>query len=129
MPERCSSAASPAGTWPPRSCGRSANTCLARPLPHIRTVTETLIDTGRRPEDVAALPLDCLTSGADGALMLAYDKRVRNARAERPGWERKPGPKDPSRNNQVQRTEKLLCLPVDREFSSGGREKYFRSGS
>lgn len=70
--------------------------------PHIRTATEILIDTGCRPEDIAALPLDCLTSGADGAPVLVYDDRVRNTRAERPGWERKPGPKDPSRNNQVQ---------------------------
>jgi hypothetical protein len=56
--------------------------------PHIRTATEILIDTGCRPEDVAALPLDCLTSGADGPPVLVYDDRVRNARAERPGWER-----------------------------------------
>jgi hypothetical protein len=41
--------------------------------PHIRTATEILIDTGRRPEDVVALPLDCLTSGADGAPVLVYD--------------------------------------------------------
>jgi hypothetical protein len=51
--------------------------------PHIRTATEILIDTGCRPEDVAALPLDCLTSGADGAPVLVYDDRVRNARAEK----------------------------------------------
>jgi hypothetical protein len=84
-------------------------TCEHRPAPaapHIRTATEILIDTGWRLEDGAALPLDCLTSGADGTPVLVYDDRVRNARAERPGWERKPGPKDPSRNNQAQRQRK-----------------------
>jgi integrase len=41
--------------------------------PHIRTATEILIDTGRRPEDVLALPLDCLAADADGAPVLIYD--------------------------------------------------------
>jgi integrase len=41
--------------------------------PHIRTATEILIDTGRRPEDVLALPLDCLAAGADGSAVLIYD--------------------------------------------------------
>ena len=45
---------------------------------HIRTATEILIDTGRRPEDVVALPLDCLTSGADGAPVLVYDNHKAN---------------------------------------------------
>jgi integrase len=46
--------------------------------PHIRTATEILIDTGRRPEDVAALPLDCLAAGADGSLVLVYDNHKAN---------------------------------------------------
>jgi hypothetical protein len=47
--------------------------------PHICTATEILIDTDCQPEDVAALPLDCLTSGADGAPVLVYNNGVRNA--------------------------------------------------
>jgi integrase len=46
--------------------------------PHIRTATEILIDTGRRPEDVVALPLDCLASNADGAPVLVYDNHKAN---------------------------------------------------
>src|SRR5487761_1232584 len=41
--------------------------------PHIRTAIEILIDTGRRPEDVVALPLDCLASDPGGAPVLVYD--------------------------------------------------------
>jgi hypothetical protein len=40
---------------------------------HIRTAIEILIDTGRRPEDVVALPLDCLAAGQDGSPVLVYD--------------------------------------------------------
>ena len=46
--------------------------------PHIRTATEILIDTGRRPEDVVALPLDCLASSTDGAPVLVYDNHKAN---------------------------------------------------
>ena len=46
--------------------------------PHIRTATEILIDTGRRPEDVVALPLDCLASDTDGAPVLVYDNHKAN---------------------------------------------------
>jgi integrase len=45
---------------------------------HIRTATEILIDTGRRPEDVVTLPLDCLAAGADGAPVLVYDNLKAN---------------------------------------------------
>ena len=41
--------------------------------PQIRTAIEILIDTGRRPEDIVALPLDCLTYDADGSPVLIYD--------------------------------------------------------
>jgi integrase len=41
--------------------------------PHIRTAIEVLIDTGRRPEDVVALPLDCLAREANGSPVLVYD--------------------------------------------------------
>ena len=46
--------------------------------PHTRTATEILIDTGRRPEDVVALPLDCLASDTDGAAVLVYDNHKAN---------------------------------------------------
>ena len=44
----------------------------------VRTAVEILIDTGRRPEDVCALPLDCLTKDADGAPVLVYDNHKAN---------------------------------------------------
>ena len=46
--------------------------------PHIHTAIEILIDTGRRPEDVVALPLDCLASDADGSPVLVYDNHKAN---------------------------------------------------
>ena len=41
--------------------------------PEIRTATELAIDTGRRPEEIAALDWDCLARDADGAPVLVYD--------------------------------------------------------
>ena len=41
--------------------------------PQIRTAIEILIDTGRRPDDVVELPLDCLASEPGGAPVLVYD--------------------------------------------------------
>jgi integrase len=46
--------------------------------PHIHTAIEILIDTGRRPEDVLALPLDCLASDPGGAPVLVYDNHKAN---------------------------------------------------
>jgi integrase len=48
------------------------------PAPHIRTAIEILIDTGRRPEDVVALPLDCLAVSQDGSAVLVYDNHKAN---------------------------------------------------
>lgn len=45
----------------------------------VRTATQLGIDTGRRPEDILGLPLDCLTRDADGGHVLVYD----NAKADR----------------------------------------------
>jgi integrase len=39
----------------------------------IRVATELAIDTGRRPEEIAALDWDCLARDADGAPVLVYD--------------------------------------------------------
>jgi len=44
-----------------------------------RTAIQIAIDTGRRPEDILALPLDCLARDADGGAVLIYD----NAKAGR----------------------------------------------
>ncbi|MGH3245956.1 MAG: tyrosine-type recombinase/integrase [Trebonia sp.] len=38
-----------------------------------RTAVQIAIDTGRRPEDIVSLPLDCLARDADGAPVLVYD--------------------------------------------------------
>ncbi|MGH3288994.1 MAG: tyrosine-type recombinase/integrase [Streptosporangiaceae bacterium] len=47
----------------------------------VRTAVQIAIDTGRRPEDILGLPLDCLHRDRDGAPVLIYD----NAKADRPG--------------------------------------------
>ena len=49
--------------------------------PQIRTALELLIDTGRRPEEIIALPLDCLAQDSDGSPVLVYDDLKNN----RPG--------------------------------------------
>ncbi|MGV9879215.1 tyrosine-type recombinase/integrase [Streptomyces sp. NPDC003006] len=41
--------------------------------PEIRTAVELLIDTGRRPNEVNTLPLDCLDRDSDGKPVLVYD--------------------------------------------------------
>ena len=46
-----------------------------------RTAITIAIDTGRRPEDILGLPLDCLDRDRDGAPVLVYD----NAKADRLG--------------------------------------------
>jgi integrase len=46
-----------------------------------RTAITIAIDTGRRPEDILGLPLDCLDRDRDGSPVLVYD----NAKADRLG--------------------------------------------
>ncbi len=38
-----------------------------------RTAIQIAIDTGRRPVDILALPLDCLARDADSGAVLVYD--------------------------------------------------------
>jgi len=45
----------------------------------VRVAAQIGIDTGRRPEDILRLPLDCLTRDSDGGPVLVYD----NAKADR----------------------------------------------
>jgi integrase len=47
----------------------------------VRTAIAIAVDTGRRPEDILGLPLDCLDRDQDGAPVLVYD----NAKADRLG--------------------------------------------
>jgi integrase len=47
----------------------------------VKAATQIAIDTGRRPEDILDLPLDCLARDKDGAAVLVYD----NAKAHRLG--------------------------------------------
>lgn len=39
----------------------------------VRVGTELLMDTGRRPEEIRDLPLDCVGQDPDGSLVLVYD--------------------------------------------------------
>ncbi|HEY2551601.1 MAG TPA: tyrosine-type recombinase/integrase [Streptosporangiaceae bacterium] len=50
--------------------------------PEMRTATELAIDTGRRPEEVAALAFGCLARDDDGAPALVYDNH-KAGRAQR----------------------------------------------
>jgi integrase len=45
----------------------------------VKTATQLGIDTGRRPEDILGLPLDCLDHDTDGGAVLVYD----NIKADR----------------------------------------------
>jgi len=45
----------------------------------VRVAAQLGIDTGRRPEEILALPLDCLSRDKDGGAVLVYD----NAKADR----------------------------------------------
>jgi len=47
----------------------------------VRAATQIGIDTGRRPEDILGLPLDCLARDKDGGAVLVYD----NVKADRLG--------------------------------------------
>ena len=47
----------------------------------VRVATQIGIDTGRRPEDILGLPLDCLARDKDGGAVLVYD----NVKADRLG--------------------------------------------
>ena len=49
--------------------------------PEVRVAAQLGIDTGRRPEDILGLPLDCLARDSDGGTVLVYD----NAKADRLG--------------------------------------------
>jgi integrase len=49
----------------------------------VRVATELLIDSGRRPEEVCSLPLDCLARHSDGAPVLVYENRKANRRSRR----------------------------------------------
>jgi integrase len=49
--------------------------------PEVKVAIQIAIDTGRRPEDILDLPLDCLRRDKDGAAVLVYD----NTKADRLG--------------------------------------------
>jgi integrase len=68
----------PGRDLPPEVMRQICEHLPALAAPHLRTATEILIDTGRRPEDVTALPLDCLASGAGGSPVLVYDNHKAN---------------------------------------------------
>ena len=53
------------------------------PPGEIRTGVEIVIDTGRRPAEVASLPLDCLTRDADGRPVLIYGNLKAHRQARR----------------------------------------------
>jgi integrase len=40
-----------------------------------RTAVQIAVDTGRRPEEIVSLPLDCLARDRDGKAVLVYDNR------------------------------------------------------
>ncbi|HEY6791153.1 MAG TPA: tyrosine-type recombinase/integrase [Trebonia sp.] len=94
---------------------------------HIRTASEILIDTGRRPEDVVALPLDCLSADAGGSPVLVYD----NLKASRLG-RRLPVPESTARSVREQQkrvraqfpatpVSELKLLPTGRANRDGRR--------
>ena len=59
-----------------------ANLDSLRPV-EVRTATQIGIDTGRRPEDILNLPLDCLARDKDDQPVLVYDNAKANRLARR----------------------------------------------
>jgi hypothetical protein len=49
----------------------------------IRVATELLMDTGRRPQEICALPLDCLARDGDGSPVLVYENHKENRLSRR----------------------------------------------
>jgi hypothetical protein len=49
----------------------------------MRVATELLMDTGRRPQEICALPLDCLARDSDGSPVLVYENHKENRLARR----------------------------------------------
>jgi integrase len=49
----------------------------------VRAAVQIAIDTGRRPEDITGLPLDCLARDVGGAPVLLYDNAKAGRRARR----------------------------------------------
>lgn len=49
----------------------------------MRVATELLMDTGRRPQEICALPLDCLARDSDGSPVLVYENYKQNRLARR----------------------------------------------
>jgi hypothetical protein len=48
----------------------------------VKVATQIGIDTGRRPEDILTLPLDCLARDKDGGDVLVYDNAATTASAK-----------------------------------------------
>jgi integrase len=44
----------------------------------VRVAVQVAIDTGRRPEEIRSLPLECLAAGKDGGTVLVYDNKKAN---------------------------------------------------
>jgi integrase len=95
--------------------------------PEMRTAVELAIDTGRRPEEIANLALDCLARDADGAAVLVYDNHKAN-RAQR----RLPISENTTKAILVQQQQvrarfpdtplaELKLLPTDRRNPTGRR--------
>jgi hypothetical protein len=49
----------------------------------MRVATELLMDTGRRPQEICALPLDCLARDGDGSPVLVYENHKENRLSRR----------------------------------------------
>lgn len=49
----------------------------------VRTAVELLMDTGRRPDEICQLPIDCLDVGADGKTVLVYTDYKHNSLGRR----------------------------------------------
>jgi len=49
----------------------------------MRVATELLMDTGRRPQEICALPLDCLARDSDGSPVLVYENHKENRLSRR----------------------------------------------
>jgi hypothetical protein len=93
----------------------------------VRTATQIGIDTGRRPEDILDLPLDCLQRDKNGAAVLVYDNAKANRLGRRLPISQPTAAVIIAQQNRVQQRfphtpiGELKLLPTPRRNPTGGR--------
>jgi hypothetical protein len=95
--------------------------------PQVRTGVEIAMDTGRRPEEICALPLDCLAFDTDRDAVLVYDNHKANRLGRRLPISGKTAELITAQQQRVRHRYpdtpigKLKLLPTSQRNPDGGR--------